>query len=121
MKKYRKLKTFLHVKYLNLSVTQSVTQVVAIGGVLVLLPADLAIPILVVVLPVFVDVLLDVPPLPVFDPVAQLGMADEAVLISVNTVNNLPVGSTGHQGTLGQKYPETSILFFYPFTSWYQK
>lgn len=75
--------------------SNTITQIVTIGGVLVLLPAYLAILVLVIVLPVFVHILLDVPPLPVSDPIVQLCMADIAILVSVNAVHNLPVGIDG--------------------------
>lgn len=80
---------------MQVNLSNTITQVVAIGGVFVLLPAYLAILVLVIVLPVFVYVLLDVPPLPVFDPIVQLCMADIAILVSVNAVYNLPVGRDG--------------------------
>lgn len=70
----------------------AVTQVVAIGGVFVLLPAYLAVVVHVVVVPVFVDVLLDVPPLPVLDPVVQLCVVDVAVLVGVDALHDLPAG-----------------------------
>ena len=79
------------VRQVRIKLSSRITQVEAVGGVLVLLPAYLSILILVVVLPVFVHVLLDVPPLPVFDPVVQLSVANVAVLISVNPVHNHPV------------------------------
>lgn len=66
------------------------TQVGSIGGVPVLQPGDLAIFVLVVIFPVLVHVLLDVPPLPMFDPVVQLGMAHEAILIRVDAFYDFP-------------------------------
>lgn len=66
------------------------TQVGSVGGVLVLHPGDLPIFVLVVIFPVLVHILLDVPPLPVFDPVVQLGMAYEAILISVDAFYDFP-------------------------------
>ena len=67
--------------------------VVAVGGVLVLLPADLVVLVHVVLPPVFVHVLLDVPPLAMFDPVVQLTVVDEAVLVDVDATDDLPVRS----------------------------
>lgn len=66
------------------------TQVSSVGGVLVLDPGDLPVLVLVVLFPVLVHVLLDVPPLPVFDPVVQLGVANEAVLIRVDAFYDFP-------------------------------
>lgn len=71
---------------------EQITQIVAVGGVFVLLPGYFAVLVLVVVIPVFVHILLDVPPLPVFNPIVQLCMADIAILVSVDAVHNLPVG-----------------------------
>lgn len=68
----------------------SLTQVGSIGSVLVLDPGDLAILVLVILFPVLVYVLLDVPPLPVFDPVVQLGVADQTVLIRVDALYDFP-------------------------------
>lgn len=79
-----------------MKVCSSFTLVVTIGCVLVLLPADLAILVLVVVLPVFVHVLLNVAPLPMLDPVVQLRMAHEAVLVRVNALHDLPAGGRKH-------------------------
>lgn len=80
---------------MQVHLSNTITQIVAIGGVFVFLPAYLAILVLVIVLPVFVYVLLDVPPLPVFDPIVQLCMADIAILVSVNAVHNFPMGRDG--------------------------
>lgn len=80
---------------LNRGTSFAVTQIVAVGGVFVLLPAYLAIVVHVVVVPVFVHVLLDVPPLPVLDPIVQLCVVDEAILVGVDAFHNLPVGSDG--------------------------
>lgn len=80
---------------MQVNLSNTITQIVAIGGVFVLLPGYLAILVLVIVFPVFVYVLLDVPPLPVFDPIVQLCMADIAILVSVNAVHNLPMGRDG--------------------------
>lgn len=68
-----------------------VTQIVAVSRVFVLLPAYFAILILVIVLPVFVYIVLDVPPLSVFDPIVQLCMANIAIFVSVNALHNLPM------------------------------
>lgn len=68
------------------------TLVEAVGGVLILLPADLAILVHVVVLPVFVHILLNVAPLSMLDPVVQLRMAHEAVLVCVDALHDLPAG-----------------------------
>ena len=73
-------------------VSNNITQIVAIGGVFVLLPAYLAILVRVIVLPVLVNILFNVPPLPVFDPIMKFCMADVTVLVSVNALHNLPVG-----------------------------
>lgn len=62
----------------------------SVGGVLVLLPAYLPVFVLVVFAPVFVHVLLDVPPLSVFDPVVQLSVVDETVLVGVDAIHDLP-------------------------------
>lgn len=72
-----------------------ITHVEAIGGVLVLLPGYLAILVLVIVIPVFVYIFLDVPPLPVFNPIVQFCMANIAIFVGVNAVNNLSVERDG--------------------------
>lgn len=72
--------------------THRITQIKAVCGVFVLLPGYFVVLVLVVVFPVFVHILLDVPPLPVFDPVVQLCMSYVAVLVCVNAVHDLPVG-----------------------------
>ena len=69
------------------------TLVEAVGGVLVLLPADLVIPVHVILPPVFVHVLLDVPPLAVLDPVVQLAVVHVAVLVDVDAADDLPAKS----------------------------
>lgn len=55
--------------------------------------------VLVIVLPVFVHIVLNVPPLTVFDPVMQLCVGDVSVLVSVNAVDYLPVGRDGLSAT----------------------
>lgn len=74
------------------SVNKLITLIVSIGRVFVLLPPNLAVLVLIVVLPVFVHIVFNVPPLPVLDPIVQLCVAHIAILVSVNAVYNLPVG-----------------------------
>lgn len=77
-------------RYQNCVFVCSLTQVGSVGSVLVLDPGDLAILVLVILFPVLVYILLDVPPLPVFDPVVQLGVADQTVLIRVDALYDFP-------------------------------
>lgn len=79
------------------SFTHIITQIVAIGDVFILLPAYFVVLVIVIVLPVFVHIFLNVPPLPVFDPIMQLCMADVAILVCVNAVHNLPVRADGER------------------------
>lgn len=67
----------------------SLTHVKSISGVLVLSPCNLPILVLIVVFPVLVHVFLDVSPLPVFNPVVELHMADETIFICIDTIHNL--------------------------------
>lgn len=80
---------------INEELVKEITQIVAVGGVFVLLPGYLAVLVLVIIIPMFVYILLNVPPLPVFDPMVQLCMSDVAILVSVNAVHNLSVGRDG--------------------------
>lgn len=89
------------------------TQVSSIGGVLVLHPGDLAVLVLVILFPVLVHVLLDVPPLSVFDPVVQLGVVNEAILICVDAFYDFPErGKLNTQGVTNaqQKQGERSRM-----------
>lgn len=87
------------------------TQVSSIGGALVLHPGDLAILVLVIIFPVLVHILFDVPPLPVFDPVVQLSMVNEAILICVNAVYDFPKrGKLNTRGVTNAKRKQENVL-----------
>ena len=103
---------------LNRGRSSAVTQIVAIGGVFVLLPAYLAIVVCVVVVPVFVHVLLNVPPLPVLDPIVQLCVVDKTVLVGVDAFHNLPVGSDGVGVGVIHQYMKLVWKHLHPSTFW---
>lgn len=67
------------------------TQVVAIGGLLVFFPGDLFVFVPIIILPDFSDIIIDVSFLYPFDPKFQLLSSNKAITITVNSIHNFPV------------------------------